>query len=542
MGVEAVQGKPGSHEGRLGGPEGWSPRTVALGIAVLLAAIAVALPPSIEARAAEPAPGASAEACSALRGARFDLPREMPVLIGSAELVAASALRPEICRVRGYVAPNTNFELALPATGWNGKFFYAGCTGSCGIAGESVWARECDYPLARGYACIISDMGHRSTTADGLWAWRNLTAKMDFGYRATHRTALTGKAVATAFYGKAPRHAYYMGCSTGGRQGLVSAQRFPHDFDAIIAGAPVISEAATSMSFVWTLQSVARDDGSPIFDDASLALLHHGAVAALDPADGRQDGVIDDPRAGFDPATLQCRSGEAGRCLSAEQVQAARRVYRGPTDSEGRAATHGGGFLPGSELGWRSFLALGGPAQASRSGTDTTRFIQSDFGPGWDASQFDFDRDPDRLREYEVLYSASHPDLRAFRDAGGKLLIYHGWADSRVAPLGTVDYYGMLARAMGGIEATRGFARLAMVPGMNHCWGGDGPFAIDYIAAMEDWVEQGQAPDRLRAAHRDTEDSSGTGATFIHAFPSQAGTERGERMLPTWTEPPAVME
>jgi len=483
---------------------------------------------------AEKRPSSSGD-CEALAQAVLDLPEEISTHITAADPVAAREGRAAHCRVRGYVTPDTVFQIVLPAEGWNGKFFYAGCTGSCGMAGESVWARECDYPFARGYACIISDMGHRSSPADGLWAWRNLEAKVDFGFRATHRTAQAGKAIVSAFYGAPAKHSYFMGCSTGGRQGLVSAQRFPNDFDGIIAGAPVISEAGTSMSFVWTLNSLARADGSSIFDDHSLALLHRGALAALDAADRRRDGVIDDPRRTFDPASIPCADGKD--CLTAEQIAAARRVYAGPVDSSGRPVYPGGGFLPGSEMGWRSFLAIGGPAQATRSGTDTTRYIQSDFGPAWQARNFDFDRDPDRLREYEVLYSAANPDLRAFRDAGGKLLIYHGWADARVAPLNSVDYYEAVSRAMGGVKPTRDFARLVMVPGMDHCWGGEGAFAIDYIAAMETWVEEGSAPDRLRAAHRAIEPGGSPGPSFIRSFPARPGEERDVRMLATWPVP-----
>jgi hypothetical protein len=490
---------------------------------LIIAALAI-LSAAGPARAATSAPFAGD--CTALARTTLDLPEEATTHITAAEAIAATGERAAYCRVRGYVAPDTVFQIVLPMQGWNGKFFYAGCTGSCGMAGESVWARECDHPFARGYACIISDMGHRSSPADGLWAWRNLEAKVDFAYRATHRTVLAGKALVAAFYGQRPKHSYFMGCSTGGRQALVSAQRFPTDFDGVIAGAPVVSEAGTSMSFVWTLNSLNRADGSPIFDEAALLRLHKGAIAALDAADGRRDGVIDDPRRAFDPATLD---------LTPEQVEAARRVYAGPVDSNGRPTYFGGGFLPGSEMGWRSFLAIGGPAQATRSGTDTTRYIQSDFGPKWQARDFDFDRDPDRLREHEILYSASNPDLRAFRDAGGKLLIYHGWADARVAPLNSVDYYEAVTRTMGGSKPTRDFARLVMVPGMEHCWGGEGPYAIDYIAAMEAWVEQGQAPEQLRAAHRKTPAAPAPGPSFIQPFPAAAGEEEDVRMLATWT-------
>jgi hypothetical protein len=476
---------------------------------------------------------ASEKACAALPSAKLGTSPEAATHIVSADIVAAQGSGQSLCRARGYVAPNTSFELMLPVSGWNGKFFYAGCTGSCGMAGESVWARECDYPLAKGYACIISDMGHRSTPADGLWAWRDLEAKVDFGFRATHRTTIVGKAIVEAFYGKPPEHSYFMGCSTGGRQGLVSAQRFPGDFDGIIAGAPVIQEGGTVMSFLWTLRSLAAPDGSSIFDEAALAVLHKGALAALDARDGRSDGVIDDPRLPFDPASLQCKAGQEGDCLTGDQVRAAQRIYAGPKNTKGDPLYFGGGFLPGSEKGWRAFMPIGGPAGAERSGVDTARYIQSDFGPEWRATDFDFDRDPDRLREMESYYSASNPDLRAYRDAGGKLLIYHGWADARVAPLNSVDYHQAVTRAMGGAEATRDFARLVMVPGMEHCWGGDGPFAIDYISAMEAWVERGEAPDTLRAARRKTIADPATGPSFIQHFPAGPGEEYGVRSLST---------
>jgi len=227
------------------------------------------------------------------------------------------------------------------------------------------------------------------------------------------------------------------------------------------------------------------------------------SVAAGDRADGRRDGVIEDPRlVKIGPEALICKGGQTDNCLSAAQAAAARKVYEGPRDSRGRSLYPGGGFMPGSEPNWTSFVApAGGRARAWRSGTDTTRYIMSDWGPSWDYADFDWDEDHRGLAEMDVIYSASHPDLRPFKAAGGKLLIYHGWSDTAVAPLNSVDYYETVKRTMGGSSATQSFARLFMIPGMNHCFGGAGAFAIDYISAMENWVERGIPPDRLTGHH-----------------------------------------
>jgi hypothetical protein len=513
-------------------------RALATGVGM----VAVAAAPSAAPAAAPvgagttPAAPAAVEAsdsrarCLALPAADWHIEGEPAIQLTAARVVATEGSVPSHCLLQGYVEPNTGLELRLPLGGWNGKFFHAGCTGSCGFDFDSVWGDECAYPLARGYACIVSDMGHRSGTSDGLWAWRNLETRVDFGFRATHRTAVAGKALVAAFYGNAPARSYFMGCSTGGRQGLVAAQRFPTDFDGIIAGAPVVSEAGTSMNFLWNLAALADGERRPLLDAADLALLHEAVLAASDLDDGVRDGVIGDPRRSrFDPGTLACRDGQAEGCLTAAQVDAVRKVYGGPVDSRGRPTTPTGGPQRGSEPGWGIFLpGPDGRAPSERSGVDTTRYIMSDWGPGWGYRDFDFDRDPARLAELEVLYSASQPDLREFRSAGGKLMIYHGWADPIVAPLGTVDYYETVERTMGGRAPTQAFARLYMIPGMKHCFGGPGAFAIDYIAALEAWVERGEAPDALHAEHLDGRHD---GPSMIRPFPRPAGEVRFSRPI-----------
>jgi feruloyl esterase len=470
--------------------------------------------------------------CSAL--ARGDFATgDVPLQPVAARVVPAAGRVGAHCLLQGYVAPNTGIELRLPLVGWNGKFFHAGCTGSCGFDFDSAWGRECDYPLARGYACIISDLGHRGGTSDGLWAWRNLEARVDFGFRATHRATVAGKRLVQAFYGERPAKSYFMGCSTGGRQGLVAAQRFPADFDGIVAGAPVVSEGATSMNFLWNLAALADAERRPRLSEDDLQRIHRAVLAAHDRDDGRADGILDDPRrVRFDPAVLQCRDGLARDCLSATQVDAVRRVYRGPVDSRGRPTTRGGGPQPGSEPFWTIFLpGPEGRAPSEQSGVDTTRFIMSDWGAGWSYRDFDFDRDPARLAELEFLYAADHPDLRAFQAAGGRLIVYHGWSDPIVTPGGTVDWYEATQRTMGGDAATRDTARLFMVPGMKHCFGGPGAFAVDWIQHLEDWVERGQAPETARGAHlRGSHD----GPSMIRMFPFPAHDEAYARDIPRY--------
>lgn len=425
-----------------------------------------------------------------------------PISILDATYVPATGSLPAFCKVDGYVAPNAGFELRLPAS-WNQKFFYAGCTGSCGFAIDSSWTRECDYPLVKGYACVVSDMGHLSTSSDGLWAFKNLGAQVDFGYRATHRTAIAAKKITADYYRQSPKHSYFMGCSTGGRQAMISVQRFPHDFDGVIAGAPVIDEAGTALSFLWNLRTLRDQGDKPVLTTDDLQLIHKAALAADDALDGLADGIITDPRENvFDPMSLVCRPNQSTRCLTTLQAIAVKRIYQGPTNSRGESLYPGGGFLPGSELNWTSFLpGPDGRAPAEQSGVDTTRYILSSWGPKWKLQNFNFDTDFQRLAEDDYLYSAGNPDLRVFKRLGGKLIIYHGWADAKVAPLNSVDYYEILERAMGGQAETMKFARLFMIPGMNHCFGGEGAFAVDYLSYLEKWVEDGLPPRVLRASH-----------------------------------------
>jgi hypothetical protein len=455
---------------------------------------------------------------------------DAPTQVTDAKLVAATAGVPAYCEVRGYVSPTVGFMMRLPAANWNGDFYERGCGGYCGAL--DVEGKEFLGPLRRGYAYLMFDGGHQVGLDSALWGYQNLQAQFDFGVRAPHVAALAGKAVTEQYYGRAPRKSYFSGCSSGGQQALSEAERFPWDFDGIIAGAPSPTFSGPMMYYLWGGRVL-----SGVVHEVDLKLVHDKAVAKCDMDDGVKDGVIGDPlHCKFDPGVLACKSGyKQGECLTAAQIAAVRKVYSGPTTSKGEKI-YTGGPLPGSELNWMNNSAreeIAGKyccAYVDNSGA-IARWAGDYFsyigfmpapGPSWKISDFDFDRDYKRLRMSESLFGAAdNPDLRKFKAAGGKLILYQGGQDQSDIPTDAVDYYETVERLMGGRAGTQDFFRLFLVPGMDHCTGGAGAFAIDYDAYIEAWVEKGQAPDKMIGAH-----VKGTNwlESLLLAFPLDPGT------------------
>lgn len=474
-----------------------------------------------------------ASRCKALQRTDFTALQDAPTQMTQAGVVEASGDHPAYCRAAGYVAPNVGFEIWLPMSNWNRKFLEIGCGSYCGKSFISSGVLGCDGPVSKGYACIASDMGHQGRRHDAVWAYNNLQAEVDYGFRATHVTALAGKAITERFYSNAPAKSYYTGCSTGGRQGLVEAQRFPWDFDGIVAGAPAINLSATVLNILWASLAVEGKDGKPLFTPTDVQLLHNAALAQCDLDDGIKDGVIGNPRVcKFDPATLICRAGVTTNCLSKEQADAAKKIYAGPTTSDGKKI-YTDGAMPGAEL---KFLSYEGGSPFSQ---DFFRYLafMPDPGPGWQRRDFDFDRDYKRLGMVEALYGGTDPDLRRFKANGGKLILYHGWADaggSGIAPLKTVDYYETVEKTMGGRAATREFLRFFMMPGMGHCAGGDGANDFDYLRYLEDWVENGHAPDKMVGTHVDLDKFFQT-----YANDSNVDQEKVEAALRAFMHDPA---
>jgi len=471
------------------------------GAARLAAVLAVAGALATAAHAQLPAP---ADDCGRLAARDFQGIPDAATVIDSAVSVPAANGLPAHCHVRGYVAPQVRFELQLPErAAWNGKFLMQGCGGLCGAAQPAT----CEDVLARNYAVVTTDLGHSGQAWQTLWARDNLQAEVDFAYRGTHVVAVAAKAILAAYYGRPQERAYFRGCSTGGRQALVEAQRFPADFDGIIAGAPVFSETGISaLHLIWSGRANLDAQGRPILAPADVELLHASVLAACDAADGVRDGIIEDPRScAWEPGRLACAGPPAAGCLGPAQLAVARRLYDGARDSAGRALTPGG-LSKGSEYEWVPyFVGRDGPATFAPGGPVDALYryllFMPDAGPAGSAADFDFDRDPPRLALMETLYSPLNPDLRAFRARGGKLLLYHGWDDAEIPASHMVDYFTLVERAMGGAAATRDFARLFMLPGVAHCRRGPGADAVDWLGYLEDWVEEGRAPESVLAHH-----------------------------------------
>lgn len=454
---------------------------------------------------------ASEAECQDLVLQNFSLLADASTQIMRATAVPEADGVPAHCQVRGYVSSAVEFEMRLPLENWNGKFLKRGCGGFCGFVGIGA----CNNHLKDGYACIASDMGHTSTALDAKWAYNDIQAEIDFGYRATHVVTVAGKAITEFFYGAAPKRSYYMGCSTGGRQGLVEAQRFPYDFDGIVAGAPVINETGAGMQLLWTAVANRDADGNQILPASKAPMIHKAVIAKCDMNDGVEDGLIGDARdCDFEPSELQCRGRERDNCLTEAQVDVVNKIYNGPVNSDGMPL-YTGGAQRGSELNWPgNYISADGSLSVYENFmSDLFRYLgfYPDPGPSWQQTDFDFDEDYKRLGMMESIYTGSNPDLRKFKENGGKVLVYQGWRDQSVVPLNIIDYYETTTKTMGGGAATQDFFRLFMIPGMNHCSGGDGAYAVNYLEYMEDWVENGNAPDMLTSVHPNVRvDSAGT--------------------------------
>jgi hypothetical protein len=421
--------------------------------------------------------------CESLREANFTSVPDAPTELLRPELVSAEGGTPAYCDVRGYVSPQVGFELRLPLNHWNQKYMQLGTAGWGGAVG-----RSCLSYLSQGYACAESNSGHQGP--GGLWAVDNLQAQLDFGYRAVHVTRLAARAIIERFYAQSTKKSYFMGCSTGGYQGLVEAERFPWDFDGIVAGAPDMDEADLSARDLWARRVMLDQAGHPILDDAALAILHEAALKACDADDGVQDGIIGDSLTCRVPVRdLICKTGLTGQCLTEAQARAAEQMYQGPPTFLPSIR----GALPGSERTWVRGLA--DPAYLD------DLFEHMIYGlTNLTTSNFNFDRDYQRLG-LAALYTGTNPDLRRFKIAGGKLLVYQGEIDTSEMPTAAVDFYKSVERLIGGAKETESFFRLFMVPAMTHCTGGEGAYMINYLAAMEAWVEHASPPDKLIGLH-----------------------------------------
>jgi feruloyl esterase len=397
------------------------------------------------------------------------------------------------CRVAAALKPSSDsdikIEVWLPVSGWNGKYQAVGNGGWSG----SINVNAMTQALQRGYATSSTDTGHSGSTAS--FALGHPEKLIDYAYRSEHEMTVKAKAIIAAFYGSAPKLSYWNGCSAGGKQALKEAQRFPDDFDGIIAGAPGNNWTGRAEEAIWIAQAVHNDPASYIPPEKYRAI-HEAAVGACDALDGVKDGILEDPRrCHFDPKTIECKGADGPACLTAPQVEAARKIYSGAVNPRTRQQV-APGFEAGSELGW------GTTAGPQPFGIANEHFKYVVFrNPGWDYRTLNFDGDIAMTEKLDNgLINALDPNLKLFFAHGGKLVQYHGWNDWQIEPRMSVNYYQSVLETMGGASKVRDSYRLFMAPGMGHCGGSEGPNTFDMVGTMEQWVEQGKAPDKIIAS------------------------------------------
>ena len=422
---------------------------------------------------------------------------------------------PAFCRVQGVIAPSSDshieFEVWMPASGWNGK--YQG-VGNGGFAGEISYS-QLGSAMNAGYATSSTDTGHKGGGTDATWALGHPEKVVDYGYRAIHETAEKAKTLIATFYGEAAKHSYFTGCSNGGRQALMEAQRFPGDYDGIIAGAPAADFTRTAALFASNVR--ATSDLNAFVPPSKYDAIEAAVVAACDARDGVNDKVVTEPAAcKFDPAVLLCRDAENDSCLTAAQIAMVKKLYDGLRTVKGQSIFPG--FVPGGEAGpggWGPWLS-GLKPDTSLEYAFATQFFKNMVyrNASWDVRTFEVERDLKAANEaVGRLLNAVDPDLQAFQKKGGKLIIFHGWSDAALPPTATTDYHDSIVKTLGQ-KQTDSFVRTYMAPGLQHCSGGPGADSFGLLpglrptvqdptrnmsAAIARWVEQGIAPSALVA-------------------------------------------
>ena len=401
---------------------------------------------------------------------------------------------PAFCRVAATLRPSADsdikIEVWLPVAQWNGKYL---AIGNGAFSGNIRHPAMID-PLLRGYATSSTDTGHEGNTASfGLGHPEKV---IDFGWRSVHEMAAVAKQLITTYYQSGPRYSYWNGCSAGGRQALQAAQRFPADFDGIIAGAPGLDWTGRAVAALRVAQVLAADPAARL-GESERDLLHRAALNTCDASDGVADGVIDSPQqCQVEPATLRCSTGSDSACLTDAQVTTANLIYGSAINpATGRTIP---GLVPGSEPGWTD---LGWTESARATGDEQLKYLVYQ-DPNWRIEQFDFDIDVVKAEQQDNnTLNALNADLRPFFGRGGKLLQYHGWSDPQISPLSSTQYYASVLDVFGNRAAIHDDYRLFMVPGMAHCGGGPGTDSFDAVSALEAWVENDVAPERIDATH-----------------------------------------
>jgi feruloyl esterase len=422
------------------------------------------------------------------------------------------------CRVSAVAPTQIRFEVWLPVDGWNGRLLGVGN----GAMAGAVPFPAIQAGMEQGYATVGSDLGHEGPITDSSFSLGHPELLVDWGHRATHVMTEEAKKAVRAFYGKPQDFAYFAGCSGGGRQAMMEAQRYPADYNGILAGDPIMNFTKLTMAGrLWAQLAMYREaNGAGYIPATKIPTIAAAVIAACDKLDGVADGIIRDPRlCRFDPATIRCKASDGPDCLTDPQVAALRKIYAGAHDSKGRPIFSG--YSPGGEVGpggWAQYLSGDGPYKGGQWMYASGVLPVLLYGdPKWDVHNIDYDKDPERAAALPILgepmgevIDAWNPDLSAFTARGGRLIHYHGWSDPGVPPLNSIAYYD---RVVDRVAATQHISRdqalakvqasyrLFVAPGMQHCTGGPGPDRFDGLTPLQNWVEKKQAPDQIRAVH-----------------------------------------
>jgi feruloyl esterase len=401
--------------------------------------------------------------------------------------IADAPMKDSVCRVVAMLKPTPDSDIGvevwLPVANWNGKFL---AVGSGGWGGTIATAALAD-GVRRGYAVAATDDGHKGGSAS--FAMGHPEKLIDFAWRAEHEMTVEAKLLIKAFYGRDPKYSYWNGCSGGGREGLLQAARYPEEFDGIIAGDP--ANIRRNAWALWLANGTFKDPAAYI-PPAKYPMIHQAVLNACDAKDGLKDGLIEDPQSCHpDFKQLECKHGDGPDCLTTRQVRTAETMVS-------PAKTPSGVVLfprlePGTEMRWARLA--GGPEPAELF-LDEFRYVVYQDSK-WDWKSFDLERDAAKAHAVDKGVDELDPNLAAFAKHG-KLLMYHGWADQQVAPGSSVKFFEAARQAGGSAD----WMRLFMVPGMGHCSGGEGPDTFDKLGTLEQWVEQGKAPEEIVASHK----------------------------------------
>jgi feruloyl esterase len=504
-------------------------------------AIARAQTPSCESLSKHSLPQAKVLAAETIPAGQFKLPEALPPWLAEAEGIFKSL--PSFCRVVVQAAPSADsdvrIEIWLPGANWNGKFQ---AHGNGGFAGQFDYIGLATAILG-GYASANTNTGHSAVGTDASWALGHPEKVTDFAYRGVHVMTVVAKEVIRANFGKNPRYSYFLGCSNGGRQALMEAQRYPEDYNGILAGAPANFWSHLLSSGLWDMQALTKDDASYI-PAAKVPALAHAVNAACDAQDGVSDGVLNDPRkCNFKPETMLCKNGDANDCLTQPQITALNKLYEGPHDAAGKKIFPG--FLPGAEEGpggWSTWI-LGMEKGKSAIAAFTYGYFANIIyeKPAWTFNESDFLESVKLADEKTAkILNATDSNLAPFKAHGGKLVMYHGWNDPAISALNSIDYWESVRAKLGAAE-TESFLRLYMLPGVQHCGGGPGADSIGVdsvgtpseaqhhvLRLLESWVENGVAPTNLIATKRNGfSPSSGTKFTRTICPYPQSGKYNG---------------